>query len=103
MRNLISTELLVTGSWDTSVRLYDKRCANRETSRVWQPSKVYAMDSVGHMLVVAMAERNVNIYDVRCMSEPMQVRVSSLKFQTRAVACMPDGEGSYYLIVYYIT
>ncbi|KAI8055419.1 WD40 repeat-like protein [Syncephalis plumigaleata] len=86
-------QLLATGSWDTSVRLYDKRDANRETHRVEQPSKVYAMDSVGHTLVVAMAGRHVNVYDVRSMDEPMQRRESSLKFQTRAIACMPDGEG----------
>ncbi|RKP24183.1 mitotic checkpoint protein BUB3 [Syncephalis pseudoplumigaleata] len=88
-------QLLATGSWDASVRLYDDRSSEPETKRIEVPAKVFAADSVGHTLVVAMAERQVHVYDVRNMDEPMQRRESSLKYQTRTVACMPDGEGSY--------
>ena len=64
-------------------------------------------------LVVAMASRTVHIYDLKALSllssqnvastsenttnvlevEPWQRRSSSLKFMTRAVACMPDDSG----------
>jgi cell cycle arrest protein BUB3 len=84
---------LATGSWDKTVRLYDHRSDKAEISRVEQPAKVFAMDGIGNTLVVAMAERYVHIYDVRNMSEPLQRRESSLKYQTRAIACMKDGEG----------
>ena len=49
-------------------------------------------------LVVAMAGRVLHIYDTRMLgtsadSEPWQRRESSLKFMTRAVACMPNDAG----------
>ena len=60
-------------------------------------------------LVVAMASRALHIYDLKGLSllasqssqpapneleiEPWQKRESSLKFMTRAVACMPKDEG----------
>jgi cell cycle arrest protein BUB3 len=51
------------------------------------------MDTVGKMLVVAMGDRKINIYDVRKMDKAIQKRESSLRFMTRALACMPSGEG----------
>lgn len=53
------------------------------------------MDISGNTLVVGMASRMFHIYDVRKMEGgPVQERESSLKFLTRAVACMLDGQGS---------
>ena len=51
------------------------------------------MDIVNNTLVVSMASRLFHIYDVRRMSEPAQTRESSLKFMTRSLACMADGQG----------
>ena len=51
------------------------------------------MDTVGHRLVVALASRLFHIFDVRKMDTPEQTRESSLKFLTRALACMSDGQG----------
>jgi len=51
------------------------------------------MDTVGHRLVVALASRLFHIFDVRKMDAPEQTRESSLKFLTRALACMSDGQG----------
>lgn len=52
------------------------------------------MDLVNHTLVVAMASRLFNIYDIRKMDTPTQQRESSLKFMTRSIACMSDGQGT---------
>ena len=52
------------------------------------------MDIFGHNLVVAMAGRKFNIYDIRMMDRPKQERESSLRFMTGAVACMLNGEGA---------
>ena len=52
------------------------------------------MDTVGHRLVVALASRLFHIFDVRNMDSPEQTRESSLKFLTRALACMSDGQGT---------
>jgi cell cycle arrest protein BUB3 len=51
------------------------------------------MDTVGHRLVLALASRLFYIFDVRKMGAPEQTRESSLKFLTRALACMSDGQG----------
>ena len=52
------------------------------------------MDLVGHTLVVAMASRLFQIWDIRRMRAPISQRESSLKYMTRAVACMSDQKGS---------
>ena len=51
------------------------------------------MDTVGHRLVLALASRLFYIFDIRKMDAPEQTRESSLKFLTRALACMSDGQG----------
>jgi cell cycle arrest protein BUB3 len=73
--------------------LHDPRSANPKVASYDQPERVYHMDAVGKMLVVAMGGRKINIYDVRKMDKPRQERESSLRFMTRALACMPSGEG----------
>lgn len=54
------------------------------------------MDVTGTTVVVGLAGRLFHIYDVRKIKEgeePLQRRESSMKFMTRAVACMSDGKG----------
>lgn len=53
------------------------------------------MDLVNNTLVVAMASRLFHIYDIRKMDAPAQQRESSLKFMTRSLACMVDGQGGF--------
>lgn len=85
-------ETLISGSWDSTIKLFDPR-ASAETSTHDMPYKVFAMSNTGHTLVVAMAARSVYLYDLRNMAEPWQRRESSLKFMTRTVKCMPNGQG----------
>jgi cell cycle arrest protein BUB3 len=53
------------------------------------------MDLTRNTLVVAMASRIFHIYDIRKMDAPAQQRESSLKFMTRSLACMVDGQGEH--------
>ncbi|KAK9237082.1 WD40-repeat-containing domain protein [Lipomyces kononenkoae] len=84
--------LVVSGSWDRTVQLHDCRSGDRVNISP-QPHKVFSMDMTDNLLVVGMAGRAVHIYDIRHMGEPFQRRESSLKYMTRAVKCIPTGEG----------
>ncbi|KAJ3208690.1 hypothetical protein HDU67_006596 [Dinochytrium kinnereticum] len=44
-------------------------------------------------MVVALAGRKVLVYDIRNMGSALQEKGSSMKFMTRAVRCMPNGQG----------
>jgi cell cycle arrest protein BUB3 len=86
------TRSLISGSWDRTLQQMDPRASERFL-RTNLPGKVFAMDSVDNYLVVAMADREVYVFDVRNIQEPFQRRESSLKYPTRTVRCMPDGVG----------
>jgi len=98
--------VLITGSWDCSLRFWDPRSpASSLTGRYQTPERVYALDipqpstnpavqtTNTNMLVVAMASRLFSIYDIRKMDVPAQQRESSLKFMTRSLGVMSTGEG----------
>ncbi len=93
--SLFRADALITGSWDRTVRFWDPRASNQQQSSHDLPERVYNMDLVNHILVVAMASRLFHIYDIRKMDSPAQTRESSLKFMTRALACMSDGQGMF--------
>ena len=85
---------LVSGSWDRTLKFWDpKSKSSQATSSHTLPERIYHMDLVGHTLVVAMASRLFQIWDVRNMQSPVSQRESSLKYMTRAVACMSDQKG----------
>ncbi|KAL7273194.1 mitotic spindle checkpoint protein Bub3 [Rhizina undulata] len=86
------TRSLISGSWDSTLRVYDPR-ASKEVGKYSQPHKIFSMSTIGNIVVVAMAARSVYLYDLRSMPEPWQRRESSLKFMTRTVRCMPNGQG----------
>ena len=93
------TNSLITGSWDRTLRFWDPRSSSSRQQQQQQSShdvaeRVYHMDLVDNMLVVAMASRLFNIFDIRQMEAPVQERESSLKFMTRSLACMVDGQGA---------
>ncbi|KAI5116551.1 hypothetical protein M0805_007559 [Coniferiporia weirii] len=88
-----TTNALITGSWDRTLRFWDPRAPTAQQASYSLPERVYNMDITGTTLVVAMASRMFHIYDVRRMDAPAQERESSLKFLTRALACMVDGQG----------
>ncbi|KAG8964784.1 hypothetical protein FRC05_003574 [Tulasnella sp. 425] len=64
-----STNTVYTGSWDQTVRAWDPRTPSSNPPAFAQPERVYAIDAADNTLVVAMAGRLVNIYDLRMMKE----------------------------------
>ncbi|GJJ15256.1 hypothetical protein Clacol_009532 [Clathrus columnatus] len=91
-----ATNNLITGSFDRTIRTWDPRSPTPCIGKYTLPERVYQMATTGTNLVVGMAGRQFYIFDVRKIregEEPMQKRESSLKYMTRALACMSDGQG----------
>ncbi|KAI4880734.1 hypothetical protein NFI96_004430 [Prochilodus magdalenae] len=84
--------VMVTGSWDMSVRLWDPRTpCNAGTFT--QPEKVYTLSVAGDRLIVGTAGRRVLVWDLRNMGYVQQRRESSLKYQTRCIRAFPNKQG----------
>jgi len=86
---------LFTGGWDAKVMAWDPRSGTGQpTATLAMPDKVFTMDLKDTKLVVGTAGRRVVCYDLRNLhGPPLWERESSLKFQTRALRCFPDGQG----------
>lgn len=96
------TNQIISGSWDKSVRFFDARAAKQTSPTIINvPQKVFSMDIHENLLIVAMSNRIVNIYDIRNTANPFQERESSLKFMTRSVKFMPNGNGLFLIIPLY--
>ncbi|WEW56864.1 mitotic spindle checkpoint protein Bub3 [Emydomyces testavorans] len=104
-------KIVVSASWDSTLHVHRTGTDIPLTPAVISlPSKPFSLSITPTKLVVAMASRALHIYDLRSLAtfteesgsapppnkldlEPWQRRESSLKFMTRAVACMPNDAG----------
>lgn len=100
------TALLISASWDSTLHFYDLNKPGKEATSISLPAKPHSLSITASKLVVAMANRLLHIYDLKStvtlssqangsapVLQPWQTRESSLKFMTRAVACMPNDAG----------
>ena len=86
--------LIVSGSWDRTVRTWDYRAGTHWTGTTGVGGKVYAMglcDSLNY-LVVSTERTDLILYDLRYMSEPIERNESPLKYQTRCIEVNPNGQ-----------
>ncbi len=89
---LPALSLLVTGSWDKSLKYWDLRAAApAHTQQLAE--RVYAMDAAGQLLVVGTADRAITVFNLQAPQTPYKALASPLKYQTRCVACFPDAAG----------
>jgi cell cycle arrest protein BUB3 len=107
-------KLLISASWDSTLHIHRTGANPGVVTRLELPSKPFSLSLSPSKLVVAMAARALHIYELSALAslaakapsspasttvpltstlEPWQRRESSLKFMTRAVACMPDDSG----------
>ena len=108
------THVLASASWDSTIHIHHTSgdLENRPLpTAIKLPHKPFSISLTNTKLVVAMASRAIYIYDLKSLAmissqapgasdaipelmlEPWQRRESSLKFQTRAIACMPNDQG----------
>jgi mRNA export factor len=57
------------------------------------PERVYAMDLLGPVLVVATANRRTLVYDIRNPTNPYRDKESPMRYQSRCVAIFTDMAG----------
>lgn len=87
-----NAEMLVTGSWDNTIKYWDLRTPNPVIS-VNMNHKVYTLDVQKNVLVVGTAERFINIVDLNMPEKIKKTIQSPLKWQTRVISLFPDATG----------
>lgn len=86
------SQMLVTGSWDKTLKYWDLRSQN-PVSTVQLPERVYTIDVQQKLLVVGTAERHICIFDLSNPGTIFKTIQSQLKWQTRVISCLPSGNG----------
>ncbi|KAJ5691500.1 hypothetical protein N7488_012235 [Penicillium malachiteum] len=84
--------LLVTGSWDKTVKYWDLRQQTPIASIDCQ-ERVYTMDVKSKLLVIGTADRYINIVNLDSPTKFYKTMQSPLKWQTRVVSCFTDATG----------
>lgn len=90
---LRTPNLVVSGGWDSKLKFWDTRSPN-PAGVFDMPERVYDLDAVDNLLVVATAARHIIAYD--CSGpQPREHsrRESPLKYQSRCITCFPDTSG----------
>ncbi|KAI0291900.1 Poly(A)+ RNA export protein [Multifurca ochricompacta] len=84
--------ILVTGSWDKTIKYWDMRTAN-PVSTVQLLERCYTLDVSYPLMVVGTAERHVQIFNLTNPTTPYKTMPSPLKWQTRVISCFPNSTG----------
>lgn len=89
--------VLFTGGWDCVVNAWDERARGGNGGQGPQAldalgGKVYSLATQGHTICAATSSQQILIWDVRSLTQAVQVRESPLRNQLRTVALSPSGE-----------
>ncbi|KAI0152876.1 WD40 repeat-like protein [Xylariaceae sp. FL1272] len=84
--------MLVTGSWDKTVKYWDLR-AQTPVGTVTCQERVYSMDVRNSLLVIGTADRYINVVNLADPLKFYKTLQSPLKWQTRVVSCFTDASG----------
>lgn len=84
--------MVATASWDKTLKYWDLR-QQQPVSTVQLPERAYTMDTAKSLLVVGTAERHVCIINLNNPGAIFRTGTSPLKWQTRTIACHPNGDG----------
>ncbi|KAM3557408.1 hypothetical protein ARSEF4850_005085 [Beauveria asiatica] len=86
------TPMVVTGSWDKTVKYWDLRQQGAAASVQCQ-ERVYTADVRDNLCVVGTADRYINIINLKDPTKIYKTLQSPLKWQTRVVSCFTDAAG----------
>jgi len=86
------TEILVTGSWDRTIKYWDMRSPN-PVGTVQFSERVYAMDVKDKLLVVALADLQIAAINLDSPGVVYKNITSPLKHQIRAITCFKEADG----------
>jgi mRNA export factor len=84
--------LLVTGSWDKTVKYWDLRQSTPIGTLECQ-DRIYTMDVKNKLLVIGTADRYINIVNLDQPTKFYKTMQSPLKWQTRTIGCFTDATG----------
>ena len=84
--------VLVTGSWDKTIKYWDLRQAAPVASIDCQ-ERVYSIDTRDKLLVIATADRYINMVNLDQPAKFYKTVLSPLKWQTRVVSCFNNATG----------
>lgn len=87
-----NSPLLITGSWDKTVKYWDLR-QSTPIATVECQERVYTMDVKNKLLVIGTADRYINIINLDNPTKFYKTMQSPLKWQTRVVSCFADATG----------
>jgi mRNA export factor len=85
-------QMLVTGSWDKTVKYWDLRQSTPAATLQCQ-ERVYTLDVKDKLLVVGTADRYINVINLNEPTKFYKTLQSPLKWQTRVVSCFTDATG----------
>jgi len=85
-------QMLVTGSWDKTIKYWDGRTPN-PVHTTTLPERLYTMDVKYPLCVASTADRHILIYDLRKPNVEFKRFASPLKYQSRVISCFPDKTG----------
>ncbi|CAB3408495.1 unnamed protein product [Caenorhabditis bovis] len=85
-------QCLMTGSFDKTLRFWDMRNLPTQTSlaNIQLPERVYAADVKYPMAVVALANKNIKVYNLENGPTEVKEIESQLKYQIRCIAIFKD-------------
>ena len=85
-------KMIITGSWDKTVRFWNGQNPT-PVMTLNQPERVYCMDIKHPLMVVGMADRKLNVYNLDQIQQgnqnPFQSKQTKLMMQTRVVRFQP--------------
>ncbi|KAI9676741.1 MAG: RNA export factor gle2 [Trizodia sp. TS-e1964] len=88
----VAGPMLVTGSWDKTVKYWDMRQAEPAGTVPCQ-ERIYSMDTRDSLLVVGTADRYINVINLASPMEFYKTMQSPLKWQTRVISCFTKADG----------